>query len=108
MTAQTSDGEDHSAGANQGKQESLDLLLPPVPLKSLPRNIFIDQKNFWTTPFHLTQSQWQWTVPLTFAGAILLASDTAIQQHVSTSASTASHAVTFSNAGVAALAGQYS
>jgi membrane-associated phospholipid phosphatase len=85
--------------------QSSDLSITPVPLKSLPRNILIDQKNFWTTPFHMTQSQWQWTVPLAFVGAGLLASDTAIEEHVPSSPTTAAHAVTASNAGVAALVG---
>ncbi|HEX3742022.1 MAG TPA: capsule assembly Wzi family protein [Terriglobales bacterium] len=53
----------------------------------------------------MTARQWQSTVPLVFVGAGLLASDTAIEEHVPTNPSTVSHAVTFSNAGVAALAG---
>jgi hypothetical protein len=80
-------------------------LQPHVDLKSLPRNIFVDQKTFWTTPLHMSKSQWKWTVPLAFVGAGLLASDTAIEQHVPTSSSTVSRAVTFSNAGLAAFAG---
>jgi Capsule assembly protein Wzi/PAP2 superfamily len=83
----------------------LDLPLAPVDLKSLPRNIFVDQKKFWTTPFHMTTTEWQWTVPLAFVGAAMLASDTAIEEHVSVSPTTASHAVTASNAGLAAMAG---
>jgi hypothetical protein len=79
--------------------------LAPVDLKSLPRNIFVDQKNLVMTPFHLTVAQWEWAVPLAFVGAGLLASDTAIEKHVPTNPSTVSHAVTASNAGVAALAG---
>jgi membrane-associated phospholipid phosphatase len=77
---------------------------PPVDLKSLPRNIFLDQKNIVTAPFHFTVSEWQWTVPLAFVGAGLLASDTAIEKHVPMNPSTVSHAVTASNAGVAAFA----
>src|SRR6267154_249024 len=84
---------------------SLDFSLPPVSLRSLPRNLFVDQKNFWTTPFHMTPVQWQWTVPIAFVGAGLLASDTAIEKHVPSSKSTVSRAVTASNAGVGALAG---
>jgi len=53
----------------------------------------------------MTQAEWQWTVPLAFAGAVMLASDTAIEKHVPTSPTTVSHAVTASNAGLAALAG---
>ena len=84
---------------------SYDFSPSPVDLKSLPRNLFTDQKAFWSTPFRMTSAQWQWTVPLAFVGAGLLASDTAIEKHVPTNPSTVSHAVTLSNAGVAALAG---
>ena len=86
-------------------QQSLDASLPAVDLKSLPRNLFMDQKNFWSTPFHMSQAQWEWTVPLGFAGAALLASDTAIEKHAPTNKSTVSHAVTASNAGLAAITG---
>jgi hypothetical protein len=85
--------------------KSADVSLPPVDLRSLPRNLFMDQKSFWLTPFHMTQTEWQWTVPLAFVGAGLLASDTAIEKHVPTSTTTVSHAVTASNAGLAAMAG---
>jgi membrane-associated phospholipid phosphatase len=77
----------------------------PLRLKSLPHNLFLDQKNFWSTPFHMTKTEWRWTVPLAFVGAGLLASDTAVEKHVPTSSTTVSHAATASNAGVAALAG---
>jgi Capsule assembly protein Wzi/PAP2 superfamily len=77
--------------------------LQPVDLKSLPRNIFIDQAKLFSTPFHMTVSEWQWTVPLAFVGAALLASDTAIEGHVPTNPTTVSHANTASNAGLGAL-----
>jgi hypothetical protein len=77
----------------------------PVRLKSLPHNLFQDQKNFWSTPLHMTETDLQWTVPLAFAGAALVASDTAIEKHVPMNPSTVSHAVTASNAGLAAMAG---
>src|ERR1700723_1050801 len=84
--------------------QSSQFSLPPVDLKSLPRNIFLDQKNFWSTPFHMTDADLQWTVPLAFAGAALVASDTAIEKHVPTNPPTVSHAVTASNAGLGAMA----
>ena len=87
------------------ERPSSDFSLPPVDLKSLPRNLFADQKNFWTTPFHMTQAEWQWTVPLAFVGAGLLASDTAIEKHAPTDKTTVSHALTASNAGLGAMAG---
>ena len=77
----------------------------PSDLKSLPRNLFQDQKSFWTTPFHMTDSDLHLVVPLAFAGAALIASDTAIEKHVPTNPSTVSHAVTASNAGLGAMAG---
>jgi membrane-associated phospholipid phosphatase len=77
----------------------------PVDLKSLPRNLFADQKNFWSTPFHMIDADLQWTVPLAFAGAALVASDTAMEKHVPSNPTTVSHAVTASNAGLAAMAG---
>jgi membrane-associated phospholipid phosphatase len=76
-----------------------------VELKSLPRNLFTDQKNFWTAPIQMNQEQWRSTVPLSFAIAGLLALDTGVQSHVNPSATTASHFTTLSNAGVAALVG---
>jgi membrane-associated phospholipid phosphatase len=79
--------------------------LPAVDLKSLPRNLFVDQKNFWTTPFHMTTTKWQWTVPLAFVGAGLLASDTALENHFPTNPTTVSRAVTASNVGLGAMAG---
>jgi Capsule assembly protein Wzi/PAP2 superfamily len=85
------------------KPEPVQLSLPPVDLKSLPRNIFKDQKNLVTRPFHLSVTQWEWTVPLAFTGAILLASDTAVEKHVPTNPNTVSHASTASNAGLAAM-----
>jgi hypothetical protein len=94
-----------SVPSHKPEQQSGDVSLPPVDLKSLPRNLFTDQKTFWLTPFHMSYTEWQWTVPLAFVGAGLLASDTAIEKHVPTSTTTASHAVTASNAGLAAMAG---
>src|SRR5260370_42653554 len=49
--------------------QSPELSLPPLRLKSLPRNLFLDQKSFWSAPFHMTRTEWRWTVPLAFVGA---------------------------------------
>jgi hypothetical protein len=107
MWGQTSPGEKPSTLPNAPSTgtQSLQLELPPVTVKSLPRNLLIDQKLFWTTPFRMTQKEWQWTVPLAFVGAGLLASDTAIEQHVPSDPTTVSHANTASNVGLAALVG---
>lgn len=92
----------HSPSRDLG---SADLSLPPISLASLPRNLFVDQKNLVTAPFRMTYSQWQWTVPVGFMTAAFLASDTAVERHVPMNPATVSHAQTASNAGVAALAG---
>ena len=108
LLARAQTPEDEKAAADSPQKPAakpLELLQKPVELKSLPRNLFVDQKNFWTTPFHMTTAEWQWTVPLAFIGAGMLASDTAIEEHVPTNPTTVSHAVTASNAGLAAMAG---
>jgi membrane-associated phospholipid phosphatase len=74
-------------------------------LKSLPRNLIIDQENLLTTPFHLNKSQWKWAVPLALVGTVLLASDTAVEGHAPSNPNTISRATTASNAGLAALVG---
>ena len=103
--AQTPAGEENApAPSPKPEVQSPEFSLDPVRLKSLPRNLFLDQKNFWSTPFHMTKTEWQWTVPLAFVGAGLLASDTAVEKHVPTGSTTVSHAVTASDAGLAALA----
>ena len=104
--AQTAgDEKPEPASPQKPPAKPLELQLKPVDLKSLPLNLFVDQKTFWTTPFHMTTAEWQWTVPLAFVGAGMLASDTAIEKHVPTNPTTVSHAVTASNAGLAAMAG---
>ena len=75
----------------------------PVDLKSLPKNLLLDQKDFWTAPLHMSDKQWDWALPSILAGGLLIKADNTIENHVPMSKSTVSHAVTASNAGVAAL-----
>jgi membrane-associated phospholipid phosphatase len=103
--AQAAPDDSSPSPSPQSESQAGDLTLPPVDLKSLPRNLFIDQKNFWLSPFHMTESQLHWAVPVAFVGAAFLASDTAIENHVPQNPSTVSHAVTASNAGAVALVG---
>jgi Capsule assembly protein Wzi/PAP2 superfamily len=102
LAQNTPDNPNASSQAPQAGQSS-EAPLPPVDLKSLPHNLFIDQEKLFTAPFHMSQRDWQWTVPAAFVGAISLASDTAIEKHAPTSSSTVSHAKTASNAGLAAM-----
>jgi membrane-associated phospholipid phosphatase len=103
--AQTPAEDRHTPDASSKRAHSPDSVPPPVDLKSLPRNLFQDQKNFWSAPFHMSEADLHWVVPLAFAGAAMVASDTAIEKHVPTNPTTVSHAITVSNAGLAAMAG---
>jgi len=76
-----------------------------VYLKSLPRNIFQDQRALFTSPFRMTEQQWKFVVPVAALTVGLVASDTAVQAHVTKDPSTASRSKTLSDAGVVALAG---
>jgi len=76
-----------------------------VRLKSLPRNILEDQQALFTMPVRINERQWKLAVPLTVAAIGLVASDTAVEGHVTRSASLVSHAQTFSNAGMGTLVG---
>lgn len=76
-----------------------------IALKSFPRNILQDQQALFTMPFHMSERQWTVAVPLSMLAIGLVASDTAVEGHVTKTPSTVSRATTFSNVGVAALAG---
>jgi Capsule assembly protein Wzi/PAP2 superfamily len=99
------DNKDAASASPKAEVHSSDFSPPPVNLRSLPRNLFRDQEDFWSAPFHMSETNLHWAVPLAFAGAALVASDTSIEKHVPTNPSTVSHAVTISNAGLAAMAG---
>lgn len=75
----------------------------PVDLRSLPKDLFLDQKDFWTAPSHFAEKQWDWALPSILVGGLLIKADGTLEKHVLTSKSTVSHAATVSNAGVAAL-----
>jgi membrane-associated phospholipid phosphatase len=77
----------------------------PVNIKSLPKNLFLDQKDFWLAPLHMSQKDWEWAVPLVLVGGGLIAADNTIEKHVPTNPTTVSRAVTASNAGVGIFAG---
>ncbi len=53
----------------------------------------------------MSERQWTLAVPLSILAVGLVASDTAVEAHVTKTASTVSTASNFSNAGLAALAG---
>lgn len=103
-TSDNQSSENRSTPRARSAQNTYDVELPSVDLKSLPRNLFVDQEKLWTAPFHMKAVDLHWAVPAAFAAAAVIASDTAIEKHAPTTPSTVSHAVTVSNAGVGAMA----
>lgn len=100
----TPEGPDSTPQAPLPQNTQVSVFSPrPVNLKSLPKNLVLDQKDFWTAPLHMSEKQWDWALPSVLVGGLLIKADGSIENHVPTSKSTVSHAVTFSNAGVAAM-----
>ena len=95
---------DSPAAASKPAETRQLLSPPPVDIKSLPRNLFVDQKNFWTGPLHMSQKQWEWAPAALLVGGLFIKADQSIENHVPTNKTTVSRAVTASNAGVGALA----
>ncbi len=102
--AQTPTGARDVPSDPKSQEQTSPFPLPPVDLKSLPRNLFMDQKHFWTAPLHMSQTQWEWAPAALLVGGLFIKADQSIENHVPTSKSTVSHAVTASNAGVGVLA----
>ena len=76
-----------------------------VRLKFLPKDILQDQGALFISPLRMGERQWKLAVPLSFLAVGLVASDTAVEGHVTKSATTISRASTFSNGGLGALVG---
>jgi len=105
ILAQTPETATDSSTETSKPAETRQLLPPPpVDIKSLPKNLFVDQKNFWTGPLHMSEKQWEWAPAALLVGGLFIKADQTIENHVPTNKTTVSHAVTASNAGVGALA----
>ena len=104
LSAQVSEDTRDATAKTPGPDSiSAALSQPTVSIKSLPKNLLVDQKDFWTAPLHFSEKQWDWTLPSILIGGLLIKADGTIENHVPTTKTTVSHAVTASNAGVAAL-----
>ena len=105
LLAQMPDTSTNSPAVTSKPAEIRQLLPPPpVDIKSLPKNLFVDQKKFWTGPLHMSQKQWEWAPAALLVGGLFIKADQTIENHVPTNKTTVSRAVTASNAGVGALA----
>lgn len=72
----------------------------------LPRDIFEDQRAFFTMPFRMSERQFRLSIPLIAAGIALGATDTAFERkYVTSNSSTASHFKTLSDAGLYSMLG---
>jgi membrane-associated phospholipid phosphatase len=88
------------------RQERGDADFAPTELgASLFKNIALDQKAIWTSPFHLRPADVNWILPAAAVAAVSLASDTHISAALTKSPSRVSKSNTFSNYGVAAFGG---
>ena len=92
--AGTSDG---LAEANQFSETKLGL--------SLLKNITLDQKAIWTSPWHLRLADANWILPFAGIAAVSLASDTHISRSLTHSPSLVTKTNSFSNYGIGALGG---
>src|SRR5690242_19530785 len=72
---------------------------------SLLKNIALDRKAIWTSPFHLHWSDGTWLFPLATVTAFSVASDRSLVHSLSDDPSRWSRYRSFSNDGVAALVG---
>jgi membrane-associated phospholipid phosphatase len=105
VCAQSStDQKAQSASSRKPEVQASDFAPGAVDVKSLPKSLVVDQKDFWTAPVHFSEKQWDWALPSILIGGLLIKADVPIEKHVPTSRSTVSHGVTWSNAGVAAMA----
>ena len=71
----------------------------------LLKNVAEDQRTMWTSPAHLQLIDLDWVVPMGAATGILLATDSDVSRSLSNSPSRLANSTTFSNVGLASLAG---
>lgn len=76
-----------------------------VTLRSVPRNIVGDQKDFWSFPARLRVKDLKWALPFAGATAYLLENDHYIETKLPSSASTIKRANSISNYGAFAFGG---
>src|ERR1700691_870128 len=74
-------------------------------LKDLGKDFLGDQKQIWTSPVRLRFADVDWLVPMSGFAAGLFVTDRDVSTHLSNNPTTISHYKTFSDGGVAALAG---
>lgn len=82
----------------------------PVTVAQSPQNIWQDQREIWTSPFHLKKRDLVWLVPLAATAGVLIASDHHNETLIHSNPSNRSLSSNISNLGVGAfgaVAGSY-
>jgi membrane-associated phospholipid phosphatase len=74
-------------------------------IRDMGKDFLYTQKQIWTSPSEFRVSDTQWLVPIVGITAGLIQTDGSYNGHLSHNPTTLSHYNTFSNAGIAALAG---
>lgn len=77
----------------------------PVTARTAPKDILLDQRNFWSAPLRFRVADVRWALPIAMFTALSLGSDTAVEAHVPRGEQTMKRSRRFSNAGLAALGG---
>lgn len=76
---------------------------PALKISALPKYLLEDQRAFWTLPSHFRAPDLTFLVPATFGTALLIGSDTAIENHLPKSSNTIKLAANGSTAGALGL-----
>ena len=76
-----------------------------ISLRSLPKNVLLDQKAFWTMPTRFRARDSQWLLPAALVTAFAIGSDTALERRMPTSPSQLRRSQRLADAGLLALAG---
>jgi membrane-associated phospholipid phosphatase len=76
-----------------------------ISLRSLPKNVLLDQKAFWTMPTRFRARDSQWLLPAALVTAFAIGSDTALERRMPASPSQLRRSQRIADAGLLALAG---
>ncbi len=93
-----------TAGTNDGQSKDNQFTETTLGL-SLLKNIALDQKAAWTSPFHLGLNDVNWIIPFAGIAAVSLASDTHISKALTLSPNRVRESTTFSNYAIGAFGG---
>lgn len=77
----------------------------PVAVSGAPKDILLDQRDFWSAPLRFRAADVRWALPLTVFTAFSIGTDTAVEAHVPSDPQSRKRSQRFSGAGLAVLGG---